>query len=331
MIDKLRFRVFRSRALDLPSRKRWVSDLDGELTMIRDDGHRIASYSTSVSIRNIESLVEIEGNPSKYLQGHNLCGTDDLQSTIKKMVRKIEQQGYRCWLGNWFKYCELHEIHITQMVDMGTRQNKSDFMFHLCQLSRTRHRSGQVFSGESVYFGSNKSKLYYWRIYDKEKEVAKREEKTILTKADVSSAVRAELILKRAELLRLGLTDPRKWTPDVLREVFLRYLDRIKIAEGNVSAAPVPPPGMTPKDLGIWTRWQARHDLSAGVCRATVMNWRARFKRLYGIDLALPPYLSDTNILDFGWFRMKSKNHWMGYSDIFRRNGSGQNTERKVA
>lgn len=299
--------------------------------MVRDDGVRHASYSTSVSIRNIESMVEIEGNPSKYLQGHNLCGPDDLYSTLKKMVRKIDKAGYKCWLNHWHKYCQLHEVHVTQMVDLGSRQNKADFMNQLCQLSRTRHRSGEIFAGESVYFGSNKSKQYYWRIYDKEKEVVKRDERSILKRADIASAVRAELILKRAELVRLGLDDPRKWTETVLREVFLKYLDRIKIADGNVSAAPVPPLNMTPKDLGIWTRWQARQDLSAGVCRATVMNWRARFKKLYGIDLARPPYLSDVNILDFGWFRMRSQNHWMGYSDIFRQNGSDTKQERKVA
>jgi len=330
LIDWLRFRVHRSAEMDYPTRKRWLSDEDGVLLMTRDLGVSVPSYSTSITLRPIDSLVEIDGNPSKFLQGHNICGTPDLLHTIKKFVYRLDRMGYRCWPKNWLAYTELHEVHINEMIDMDTRQNKVDFLTQLGRLAKTRHKSQRAWDGESVYFGSNKSKEYYWRIYDKEKELPKRGARTILDAADISSAIRAELVLKRAELLKLGLVDPKKWGPETSREVFMRYIDRIQVASGNVADSPIPPAGMSPKDLGIWYRWQAGQDLSVSVHRNTVLNWRRRFKALYDIDLALPPYQSGSNILDFGWFRVRNRTYWMGYSDIFRRRGSVE-TLREVA
>lgn len=330
MIDWLRFRCFRSSELDYATRKRWLSDEDGVLIMTRDLGVTVPSYSTTITIRPVDSLIEIDGNPSKFLQGHNICGTPDLLHTIKKFVSKLDKMGYRCWPKNWLAYTELHEVHINEMIDLGSRQNKTDFLVQLGKLAKTRHKSQRSWDGETVYFGSNKSKYYYWRFYDKEKELPKRGSRTILDHADISSAIRAELVVKRAELLGLGLVDPKKWRPETSREVFMKYIDRIQVAGGNISESPVPPPGMSPKDLGIWYRWQAGQDLSVSVHRNTVLKWRRRFKALYDIDLALPPYQSGSNILDFGWFRMRNRTYWMGYADIFRRRGS-ENTLREVA
>jgi len=316
--------------MDYPTRKRWISDEDGVLLMTRDLGVSVPSYDTKITIRPVESLVEIDGNPSKFLQGHNICGTPDLLHTIKKFVYKLDKMGYRCWPKNWLAYTELHEVHINEMIDLDTRQNKVDFLTQLGKLAKTRHKSQHAWDGETVYFGSNHSKYYFWRFYDKEKELPKHGGKSILTYAGVSSAIRAELVVKRAELLKLGLVDPKKWGPETSREVFMRYIDRIQVASGNVADSPIPPAGMSPKDLGIWYRWQAGQDLSVSVHRNTVLNWRRRFKALYDIDLALPPYQSGSNILDFGWFRVRNRTYWMGYSDIFRRRGSVE-TLREVA
>ena len=184
MIDWLRFRVHRSAEMDYPTRKRWLSDEDGVLLMTRDLGVSVPSYSTSITLRPIDSLVEIDGNPSKFLQGHNICGTPDLLHTIKKFVYRLDRMGYRCWPKNWLAYTELHEVHINEMIDMDTRQNKVDFLTQLGRLAKTRHKSQRAWDGESVYFGSNKSKEYYWRIYDKEKELPKRGARSILDAAD---------------------------------------------------------------------------------------------------------------------------------------------------
>lgn len=341
MIDWIVLRLPRVREYDLPSSELQRVDPDGCVTTLRYMGTQVPSYTTSVRIRPIDSQIEISGNPSKFLQGHNLCGLSSVIHTLRAFLRKLEKiLGKRYWPEHPFAYAQIHEIHLSQLVDMDTAENKSHFLIQLGLLSSTRHKRQSVFQGETVYLGrtfsadgkkGRTSKYYYWRFYDKEKELLSHRSNAILSSTTISACVRAELVLKRAEISRLGLESPKSWDKGqkMSEEIYLQYLDHIKIATGNALAAPSPPPGMTAKDQGVWMRWYAGHDLRIGISKAGYYKVRTKFLGLYGIDINLPPYLTECNVLDFGWFRLRDRSAWMTYASLW---GGGRYQKiRKVA
>jgi len=342
LIDWIVLRLPRVRAFDLPSSELQRVDPDGVVTTLRYMGTQVPSYETSIRIRPIDSQIEISGNPSKFLQGHNLTGKPDVLSTLRCMLRKLSKiLGQRYWPEHPFAYAQIHEIHLSQLVDMETASAKSNFLIQLGLLSSTRHKRQSVFQGETVYLGRSfssagkrgkTSKYYYWRFYDKEKELLSHRQHSILSSTDISACVRAELVLKRAEIVRLGLESPKSWDKGqkMSEEIYLQYLDHIKVATGNALAAPTPPVGMIAKDQGIWMRWYAGHDLRVGTSKASYYRLRTKFLGEYGIDINLPPYLTENNVLDFGWFRLRDRSAWMTYASLWggRR---ADHTIRKVA
>ena len=49
------------------------------------------SHSTTITLRRsaVDGWLEISGNPSKFLQGHNLFGTDDLDGLVEAFVLAV--------------------------------------------------------------------------------------------------------------------------------------------------------------------------------------------------------------------------------------------------
>ena len=50
----------------------------------------VGSHDATISIRSItQSTIEISGNPTKWLQGHNLFGTNDLKRLVWLFFNKL--------------------------------------------------------------------------------------------------------------------------------------------------------------------------------------------------------------------------------------------------
>lgn len=319
MIDWLRLRLPRVAEWDLPAGHLLRIDEDGNQIQDIILGTQIPSFDTSIRVRPIDAEIEVSGNPSKFLQGHNLFGSSDLKSTVKRFLYRIERLlGFKIFPNHSQKYCSIHEIHVSQLVDMDSEQNMRNFLLQLGRLGSTRHKRYSSYEGETVYLGKTKGKgcrasdLYYWRFYDKKKELLSHKKSRILNHWNIGSHLRAELVLKRKHLYILGLTTVQNWTEEKMDQIFLDHLDRIKVATCNVvGEQALPPVGMRSKDMPLWYLWFSGNDLRTHYTKTTFYRLRANFLLLYGIDLGKPPYISGENILDFGWHRLRSKNHWM--------------------
>ena len=67
--------------------------VDGVETIEYDIANRLSvkgSHDASITIRShTDGMVEISGNPAKFLQGHNVFGTNDLKYLVAKMIDKL--------------------------------------------------------------------------------------------------------------------------------------------------------------------------------------------------------------------------------------------------
>ena len=67
--------------------------VDGVETIEYDIANRLSvkgSHDANITIRSItDNTVEISGNPAKFLQGHNVFGTNDLKYLVAKMIDKL--------------------------------------------------------------------------------------------------------------------------------------------------------------------------------------------------------------------------------------------------
>ena len=67
--------------------------IDGIETIEYDIANRLSikgSHDANITIRSLtDNTVEISGNPAKFLQGHNVFGTNDLKYLVAKMIDKL--------------------------------------------------------------------------------------------------------------------------------------------------------------------------------------------------------------------------------------------------
>ena len=67
--------------------------VDGVELIEYDIANRLSvkgSHDASITIRShTDGMVEISGNPAKFLQGHNVFGTNDLKYLVAKMIDKL--------------------------------------------------------------------------------------------------------------------------------------------------------------------------------------------------------------------------------------------------
>lgn len=320
MVDWLRIWTPRIAHWDLPMDEVVKRFADGTEVTLAHCGKQVPSFDTSVRIRPVDAHIEVSGNPSKFLQGHNLFGSDDIPKTTVKFLRTIEEKmEMRLFPAHILPNATLHEIHLAQMVDMESPKNKTEFLRQLGHLAKTRHKAQSYFDGETVYFGkgmgkgSGESRLYFWRFYDKYLEAKKRKtSKAVLDNWDVTNHLRAEVVIKSMYLRQYDLHHVNKWKPETVPFLYKEMLNKIKLSTGNIMETITAPVGMDPRHKrSIWYPWVAGETLQASMTRPTFYRWKSLFLERYGIDISRPPYKTEDNLLSFGWAKLMAENEWM--------------------
>lgn len=221
---------------------------DGEITQsIRKRLSVVGSYDASFTIRTVEvdaegntSVVELSGNPVKFLQGHNLFGSSDLLNIVYEAVLSIasiidapqpKNVLERLQRGNY----TLSRIDINRMFILGNRAEVLAYLYNLSLNSRTREQ-GAMTKGSTVYFNKS-SKRWTIKAYCKAQEVELRRNQkqgTIVLPLDlkewVEPMLRVELTLKSNELREHNLHNASNWVTIEESEIFSGYLERIKMA-----------------------------------------------------------------------------------------------------
>lgn len=286
---------------------------DGWTLKIRADGteayrcpHRLSvfgSFEASVTIRavSVEEL-EISGNIAKFVQGHNLYGSDDPVSVLWAALQRLEPYlgGSLAAIG-LTSPCELAQrttvsrIDCTKMLQFDSAGDALSFLRSAAATGRIPRRGRGVWKEGTLVFGHSQGKsATRWQIvlYSKGQEVtdhplpAPMMVGEVLDWANVS--VRVEVRMFRHELKEKGLRVLAAWGEETSDRLW-----REKVAELSFNEAVVDEAAdlaKLPDHLrGTYAQWKLGQDLRQVMKKAKFYRHRRLIEVLTGVDISIPP------------------------------------------
>lgn len=259
------------------------------------------SHSKNITIRSYtDSTIEISGNPVKFLQGHNVFGTNDLVYLVNKTLDRLISLD----LGLTPTQEELEKIrkgvfHLTR-VDVNehfafnSEQSAKSYLRAIANSANMRHRGAGQFRGDTLYF-SPQSRRSVGKIYHKGDEIHSRKKEHRLH--DDFLAIQ-ELVDYATKSLRLELkvlsTQLKEWdlhlgynwsleTPYYLLKK--HFIDKLELSE-NMPIQDTVLLSMPTHLRSSYALWEAGHDLKQLLSVATYKRHRKAL-RDYGIDISI--------------------------------------------
>lgn len=316
MIDYLRCRI--PCALPYPIQDGETVVFDREQNVRVVTPHRLGlpgSFEAKLHVRSRAlSWLEIEGNPAKWLQGHNLFGPDDLPALLWQTVVRVldslpdgpltpEQCGITpASLAGTL----ITRVDCTYMLHLNSRADVLAWIRSAELNGRAGRRGRGVFHVDTLVFGDATNKNFArWQIaiYAKGPEIEKNrlpeplmQEQSVREWADKS--LRVEVRLGRLELEKQGLRLLSGWHVDKLpnckRPNVVAEMWRSKVAtlDFNTSAEAHFDLETLPRHLrSTYVAWKAGADVRMMVSKATFYRYRSQLQELTGIDITIPPPL----------------------------------------
>lgn len=271
------------------------------------------SHSQNVHIRTcawggkrVFGSLEIAGNPAKFLQGHNLFGSENLPELAAAFVRKVYQvigyeasetelaaidQGQLC----------LMRIDINRNSDFGNEGRALAAIRGLAECSHLSHRGrGSLVKEGTVYWGQ-KSRYFSLKAYAKAQELRKHKlPKDLPMVAQLAAfsegIVRREVTLWARELQHRKLQLVSNWhrlgvSPAML---FDELFGRLTISEATMRESKLDT--IPPRLRSVYQLWNDGHDLREIFPRPT---WYRHRKALlaHGIDIAVKRPREQSNVV----------------------------------
>jgi hypothetical protein len=210
------------------------------------------SYSSKIQVRRLENEygvwlpggengvknlphypMQISGNITKFLQGHNVFGPDVefylpmLRETVRRFPVGIRPPD----VDKSDLDVASVRMDLTKMFDLGSHQNVHDWLSHVGSASSCRHKSGIIRRGRTVYFGMH-SKVWSGKAYCKVCELMQPgqslPDKNLneLLVEFAQPLLRIEFVLRRPEI--------KKWSA-LGEDVFWHYFERINVGVIDMS------------------------------------------------------------------------------------------------
>lgn len=286
----------------------------GRITSISPDGtiefdipkrlKASGSWNASTQVRSrgfirdgLATTLELHGNPSKFLQGHNAFGSDDLGYIAARWVERIceefeieiDQLQLKRIEGGHFKVTRIDINYMYRVMDSA---DANTFLQTLAETSGTKYQKALYQKG-SVYFNKT-SRRFSFVFYRKDEELSVRrkdnrlqfdDETNKLLKDYCKNTVRIELRLLSLELKDKGFKSGADIQEYGITRLYKEYLSKIKVA-GNMKITSEIEHNMPNRLRGTYQLWLSGYDVRSSMSDASYYRHKKELKDNYQIDIS---------------------------------------------
>src|SRR5690606_37980660 len=266
------------------------------------------SHSSKIQIKShTENQIYISGNPTKFLQGHNLFGTNDIVGLMGKFFDELLKHKELGLCPDPFQYANIKDGHYElTRVDINETwhlNNQRDVLAWIRSVGETaflRHRGAGQFSGDTAYFGKN-SRRWSLKCYSKGQEIKARGHKlpSELSTPEMleyaEKALRIEGVTRQLELKRRSLHVASNWDIDTAEVLLLEYISKLEMSDVYMLKDDVLDSLPTRLRM-IYQTWINGDDLKQIMSKSAFYRWRTEMLK-YGIDIATPSPKEKSNVI----------------------------------
>jgi II/X family phage/plasmid replication protein len=256
------------------------------------------SHSARVSVRGGGDELVVSGNPTKFLQGHNLFGPSDLAPLVYRMLTTVADNlglvpslsDLQAWRrGN----IELSRLDVTRMIDCGDDETVKRVLAAVGQVGRKKFQKGSVFGADTVYIGRG-SRRQMMKLYHKSDELRVPGHKLpdslapiwhhklldyAVGKLRVEIQIGSKWFNENAIARRAGI-----WNGDLAASVLDTQLAALEVSDTMRLPDDIAR-GLPPKLVLVYEAWRAGHDLRAMYSKSRFYHYRKQLLA-YGIDIS---------------------------------------------
>jgi II/X family phage/plasmid replication protein len=260
------------------------------------------SHSSKITVCTGDALggypgLRISGCPGKFLQGHNIFGSDDIVGLTLEMLYRVcaslhlvpteTEQGF--WdLG----LINMLRVDDTQSRDLGTLPRVLTAIRSLSETAKLKFRGRGEFNGHSLLYGKG-SRHFSTTLYAKGAELKVKAHQLPHGLQETSLLAYAQGLL-RIEHRLMGMFLRKKelhilanWGENTPSELHSELLSGLEIADATMID--------TGKLAGLpaalrtsYVLWTTGVDLRTVISRKTFYRHRSLLKQSHGIDISIP-------------------------------------------
>lgn len=270
------------------------------------------TYESSIQVKtqqlsecgNYGAELYLDGNPSKFLQGHNVVGTDDIITLVLLTVehilnshgQQLDELSRRRILAGDFA---LYRVDINYSYELNSYSDVSAWIQAASVQSKTRHGKPQLVKS-TLYWGKG-STVWMMKAYSKFEELTTAKKRQRLPKELVNTPLlpfsenklRLELQLRK-ELKKIAQQQhstekfyAKYLPPSRCREIFNDYLERIEMAN-NFSVKDATLLDLPSALRGTYEIYRQGFDVKSMMSKPTFYRHRRQLIELIDVDISLP-------------------------------------------
>lgn len=282
---------------------------NGEVVSLSKDGDSIewslvkflpvvGSHDATISIRSItQSTIEISGNPAKWLQGHNLFGTNDLKLLVwlffKKLAKIPElklnptvEQLARIKDGHY----TISRVDINETWHLNNRDEVLSWIRSAGHKMRLKHRGAGQFRGDTLYWGKG-SRRWFIKGYAKGDEIDSKKSnypealRTPQMLDYANKALRLEITIMSNQLREWQLHEVSHWGADTGKLLLIELIKGLEMSN-NFRLDDEILDSLPSRLRMAYLAWFHGEDLRQSLSRPTFYRYRTQLKK-YDIDIGI--------------------------------------------
>jgi II/X family phage/plasmid replication protein len=258
------------------------------------------SHAATVAVKTFNNgEVEFAGSPAKFLQGHNIFGSDDLVGLGAAMIEgacksvglellKAELDDIRA--GRY----ELKRVDVNYSFATGSRTNALAWIEKAAAVGTLQNRGkGRLRNSSTVTWGEA-SRHWKLKAYSKGQEITARDHglpEAIPMRSQLAAwsddKLRLEVEIHARQLQKLGLEQASSWRNETPWKLFREYVAKLRLGGRlilSVNAVQSLPYRLRP----TYTNWARGEDLRQLMSKPTYYR-HCRELLALGINIAAPP------------------------------------------